>query len=180
MKAPAVPTISSDRSSTILMFFIITSMFFSIMVLVGFSFNFVKKPIENEPEIIKKFTTQYLLIFNEVLILYIYFIFLCFILKDSILGGVVKFLFIFVTMALSFIVMVAASDAHKKITALSSVNYKAYTDFLLVLIGVSVVLLFLCIVWIYLHLPKKTSTPTAPTANVKQQQKAKVAQAPKV
>jgi magnesium-transporting ATPase (P-type) len=123
------------------------------MVSIGKSFEFIKKPLETEPAIIKTFTTTYLLVFNEVLLIYIYFIFLCFILKDnSMLGGLVKFLFVAVTIGVSFIVLGYASDALKKIKELSNAgNYSNYTDLLNKLVMVSVVLIVLSFFWIFLR-----------------------------
>lgn len=150
---PTMPTIQSDHVSTFFLFVVMTGMFVLLMVSIGKSFEFIKKPMENEPAIIKTFTTTYLLVFNEVLLIYIYFIFLCFILKDTgMLGGIVKFLFVAVTIGASFIVLGYASDALKKIKELSNAgNYSNYTDLLNKLVMVSVVLIILSFFWILMR-----------------------------
>lgn len=153
MTKSIIPTIQSDHVSTFFLFIVMTGMFVLLMVSIGKSFEFFKKPLDSEPAIIKTFTTTYLLVFNEVLLIYIYFIFLCFILKDnSILGGIVKFLFVAVTIGASFIVMGYASDALKKIKELPNVgDYNEYTDLLNKLVMVSVVLIVLSFFWIFLR-----------------------------
>lgn len=150
--APTVPIIQSDNISTFILFLIITGMFLTMMISIGKSFEFVKKPIENESEIIKKITKDYLLVFNQLLLIYIYFIFICFILKDSFVGKFVKFLFIAITFVISFIVMVFASDALKKINELpSNSSYNEYKKVLTGLIFISVILIVIILLWIFLR-----------------------------
>lgn len=174
MTSPTMPVIQSDPLSTFLLFMIMTGMFLLVMVSLGKSFEFVKKPMDNEPPIIKLFTTTYLLVFNEVLLIYIYFIFLCFILKDNrVLGGVVKFLFVAVTIGASFIMMGYASDALKKINELpNGGSYKEYTDLLTIIVTVSVILIVVCFIWIIIRV-RKARANAQPVNNRPLQQKPK-------
>lgn len=172
MKFPTVPTIESDNTSTFILFITITGMFLVLMVAVGKSFDFVKKPIENSPEIIKKFHTQYLLAFLEILIIYIYFIFICFILKDTkVLGSLLKWMFVLVNLVLSVIVIGIASDTLTKIKKESG-DYKAYTDLLNKLVGGSVVLLVISLLWIIIRIrSNRVNTLLKPQQTKAQQNK---------
>ena len=122
------------------LFFITTAMFVFLMIVVGMSFKLMSKTLSADaPEDIKKFHTTYLVGINEVLIIYIYFLVLCYVLKGVVLGvGIFQWVFILMNIAASLIVIIFAADAKKKIEEkYGKDQYKEYLDLMTLILIVA-------------------------------------------
>lgn len=106
-----------DKAKRALLFLILTSIFFALIIIMSKSFELSRKSVpETASGGVKKIHKEYLAGINIVFLIYIYFLIICYI-SFSWIDQVVIFLLLFVIInfSLSFALMVMSSDSLNKI-----------------------------------------------------------------
>lgn len=124
------------------LFLLITVIFFVLAVVVGVSFDLVKKNLdEDAPEEIKMFHTTYFVGIIEVMLIYLYFLVVVYAIDKPFIEGLVMFL----TLVASLIVLVFSADAARKIEK-NKDKYKQYYELMAGLAGISGIVFFVLVI----------------------------------
>lgn len=156
----------SERMQRILLFLLTTFMFVSLIQVIAKSLEISRKPFEGKPVDIQTIHEKYILGLNVIMVLYIYFLILCYLMIDYIQGSAIfEWIFIFVNFVLAFSMMVIASDTRKKLSDLNELGeYKDYLKVVDGLITVSTILVVIMLLWVGLKY-MKSKNKTQSTSN---------------
>lgn len=146
----------TETMQRILLFLLTTFMFVSLIQVIAKSLEISRKPFEGKPVEIQTIHEKYILGLNVIMVLYIYFLVLCYLMIDYIEGtSIFEWVFIVVNFVLAFSMMVIASDTRKKLSDLNELGeYKDYLKVVDGLIAVSTILLVVMLLWVGLKYMK--------------------------